>query len=75
MSEKDIADLRWALRNGVDMVALSFVRSASDIDIVHQVMDEEGKRLPVIAKLEKPQAIEQPRRDHRRLRRFHGRPR
>ena len=58
MSEKDIADLRWALRNGVDMIALSFVRSASDIDIVHQVMDEEGKRLPVIAKLEKPQAID-----------------
>ena len=57
MSEKDIADLRWALQNGVDMIALSFVRSASDIDIVHQVMDEEGKRLPVIAKLEKPQAI------------------
>ena len=40
MSEKDIADLRWALRNGVDMIALSFVRSATDIDIVHQVMDE-----------------------------------
>ena len=58
MSEKDIADLRWALRNGVDMIALSFVRSASDIDIVHKVMDEEGKRLPVIAKLEKPQAID-----------------
>jgi pyruvate kinase len=58
MSEKDIADLRWALRNGVDMVALSFVRSASDVDIVHQVMDEEGRRLPVIAKLEKPQAID-----------------
>lgn len=58
MSEKDIADLRWALRAGVDMVALSFVRSAADADIVHQVMDEEGKRLPVIAKLEKPQAID-----------------
>ena len=58
MSEKDTADLRWALRNGVDMIALSFVRSAADIDIVHRVMDEEGKRLPVIAKLEKPQAIE-----------------
>ena len=32
MSEKDIEDLRWALRNGVDMVALSFVRSAADIE-------------------------------------------
>ncbi|MDX6322556.1 MAG: pyruvate kinase, partial [Propionibacteriaceae bacterium] len=58
MSEKDTDDLRWALRNGVDMVALSFVRSAADIDIVHQVMDEEGRRVPVIAKIEKPQAVE-----------------
>jgi len=58
MSEKDSDDLRWALRNGVDMVALSFVRNASDIDIVHQIMDEEGRRVPVIAKIEKPQAVE-----------------
>ena len=58
MSEKDTEDLRWALRNGVDMVALSFVRSAADIEIVHQVMDEVGRRVPVIAKLEKPQAVE-----------------
>jgi pyruvate kinase len=58
MSEKDIEDLRWALTNGVDMVALSFVRSAADIDIVHQVMDEEGRRVPVIAKIEKPQAVD-----------------
>jgi pyruvate kinase len=58
MSEKDTEDLRWALRHGVDMVALSFVRSAKDIDLVHQVMDEEGRRVPVIAKIEKPQAVE-----------------
>ncbi len=58
MSDKDTADLRWALRNGVDMVALSFVRSAADIDLVHKVMDEEGRRVPVIAKIEKPQAVE-----------------
>ena len=58
MSEKDIEDLRWALRNGVDMVALSFVRSAKDIDLVHQVMDEEGRRVPFIAKIEKPQAVD-----------------
>jgi pyruvate kinase len=57
MSEKDTEDLRWALRKGIDMVALSFVRSAKDIDLVHQVMDEEGRRVPVIAKLEKPQAV------------------
>jgi pyruvate kinase len=58
MSEKDSEDLRWALRQGVDMVALSFVRSAADIEIVHQIMDEEGRRVPVIAKIEKPQAVE-----------------
>ena len=58
MSAKDTEDLRWALRAGVDMIALSFVRSASDIDLVHTVMDEEGRRIPVIAKIEKPQAIE-----------------
>jgi pyruvate kinase len=58
MSEKDTEDLRWALRNGVDMVALSFVRSAKDIEVVHQVMEEEGRRVPVIAKIEKPQAVE-----------------
>src|SRR6185312_13408852 len=63
MSEKDIADLRWALgENNVglraDMIALSFVRSAKDIEDVHAVMDEIGVRLPVIAKVEKPQAVD-----------------
>ena len=58
MSAKDTEDLRWALRNGIDMVALSFVRSAKDIELVHAVMDEEGRRVPVIAKMEKPQAVE-----------------
>jgi pyruvate kinase len=58
MSEKDSEDLRWALRQGVDMVALSFVRSAKDIDIVHKIMAEEGRTVPVIAKIEKPQAVE-----------------
>jgi pyruvate kinase len=57
MSEKDTDDLRWALGQGIDMVALSFVRSASDVELVHQVMDDVGRRVPVIAKLEKPQAV------------------
>lgn len=57
MSEKDEQDLRWALEKGVDMVALSFVRSASDIEKVHEIMDEVGRRIPVIAKIEKPQAM------------------
>lgn len=57
MSEKDIADLRWGLRAGADFIALSFVRNAADIKDVHRIMDEEGIRLPVIAKIEKPQAV------------------
>ena len=51
MSEKDIADLEFALRLGVDLIALSFVRSPADIEIVHEVMDRVGRRVPVIAKL------------------------
>ncbi len=58
MSEKDIADLRWGLRAGADFIALSFVRNAADIKDVHAIMDEEGIRIPVIAKIEKPQAVE-----------------
>ncbi|CEA07987.1 Pyruvate kinase [Arthrobacter saudimassiliensis] len=58
LSDKDEEDLRWALRRGVDMVALSFVRNAVDVRRVHEVMDEEGRRIPVIAKIEKPQAVE-----------------
>ena len=57
LSEKDEADLRWALRNNFDMIALSFVRRASDIDRVHEIMAEEGIKIPVIAKIEKPQAV------------------
>ncbi|MEH0527085.1 pyruvate kinase [Streptomyces stelliscabiei] len=57
LSDKDEEDLRWALRTGFDIIALSFVRSGRDIERVHQIMDEEGRRLPVIAKIEKPQAV------------------
>jgi pyruvate kinase len=57
MSEKDVDDLRWALRIGADMVALSFVRTPEDIEPVRQVMNEESVWLPVIAKVEKPQAV------------------
>lgn len=58
LSPKDTEDLRWALRIGADIIALSFVRSAADIDPVHRIMDEEGVRLPILAKIEKPQAVE-----------------
>ena len=58
LSEKDMDDLRWGLRAGADFIALSFVRNAKDIDDVHRIMDEEGIRRPVIAKIEKPQAVD-----------------
>ncbi|CAB4748774.1 unannotated protein [freshwater metagenome] len=57
LSEKDIEDLRWGLKAGADFIALSFVRSADDIKDVHKIMDEEGIHVPVIAKIEKPQAV------------------
>ena len=58
LSEKDKADLRWGLKAGADFIALSFVRSAADLNDVHAIMDEVGVRIPVIAKIEKPQAVE-----------------
>src|SRR5690242_9741136 len=58
LSEKDAEDLRFALRLGVDLIALSFVRSPEDIKLVHEIMDEVGRRVPVIAKIEKPEAVD-----------------
>jgi pyruvate kinase len=58
LSEKDAADLRFALHLGVDLVALSFVRSPEDIKLVQAVMDEVGRRVPVLAKIEKPEAVD-----------------
>ncbi|MGW2487840.1 pyruvate kinase [Streptomyces sp. NPDC001606] len=57
LSPKDEDDLRWALRTGFDVIALSFVRSGDDARDVQRIMAEEGRRLPVIAKIEKPQAV------------------
>ncbi|WP_127793535.1 pyruvate kinase [Agromyces sp. LHK192] len=58
LSEKDEADLRWGLELGADLIALSFVRNAADITRVHEIMDEVGRRVPVVAKVEKPQAVD-----------------
>jgi pyruvate kinase len=57
LTPKDEEDLRWALRIGADLIALSFVRSADDYQDVLRIMTEEGRRIPVLAKLEKPQAV------------------
>lgn len=58
MSAKDVDDLRWALQEGIDFVALSFVRSAADVEDVRAVMRDLDILRPVIAKIEKPQAVE-----------------
>ena len=57
LTDKDVEDLRWALHLRADLIALSFVRSAADVGPVLQVMADERVRLPVIAKVEKPQAV------------------
>jgi pyruvate kinase len=58
LSSKDELDLRWALGLRADMIALSFVRGPGDVAPVRRIMDELGARLPVIAKIEKPQAVD-----------------
>jgi pyruvate kinase len=59
LSEKDELDLAFGLEHGVDWVALSFVRAASDMHLARAFMSQRGETVPLIAKLEKPQAIEQ----------------
>ena len=58
LSAKDEEDLRFALHLSVDFVALSFVRSPSDVELVREIMRQEDVEVPVIAKLEKPEAVE-----------------
>jgi pyruvate kinase len=58
LSDKDADDLEFALRLGVDYIALSFVRHPDDVKLVHRVMDAVGVRRPVIAKIEKPEAVD-----------------
>jgi pyruvate kinase len=57
LTEKDEIDLRWALATGVDMVAMSFVRHPDDAALARKIMDEAGRQLPLIAKIEKPEAV------------------
>jgi pyruvate kinase len=58
LSEKDEEDLRFALHLGADFIALSFVRSPDDVELVREIMRQEDIEVPVIAKLEKPQAVD-----------------
>ncbi|GBG35700.1 pyruvate kinase [Mycobacterium montefiorense] len=57
LSDKDIDDLKFALDLGVDMIAMSFVRAPEEAKLAHAIMGEVGRRVPVIAKLEKPEAV------------------
>jgi len=57
LTEKDLIDLDFALEAGVDFIALSFVRTAEDIEQIKQVITAKGKDTPVVAKIEKPEAL------------------
>lgn len=59
LTPKDLEDLQFGLKNGVDYVALSFVRRPEDIQLCRQHMEKFGRRVPIIAKLEKPEALAQ----------------
>src|SRR5208282_5476725 len=58
LTEKDRRDLEFGLKHGVDAVALSFVRTAADVNMVRQIVAALGCDVPLISKLEKPQAID-----------------
>ncbi|MEO8376093.1 MAG: pyruvate kinase [Candidatus Sumerlaeota bacterium] len=58
LTDKDRADLRFALENGVDMVALSFVRSPDDLTLAREEMKRIGRMVPLLAKIEKKEAVE-----------------
>jgi pyruvate kinase len=58
LTEKDRKDLEFGLKHGVDAVALSFIRAAADVNMVRQIVLGYGGDIPLIAKLEKPQAID-----------------
>jgi len=58
LTDKDIVDLKWAVEQNADYIALSFVRRASDCEHAKQLIKEAGGRAPLIAKIEKAEAID-----------------
>ncbi|HJU91681.1 MAG TPA: pyruvate kinase [Pyrinomonadaceae bacterium] len=58
LTEKDIVDLKWAVEQDADYIALSFVRRASDCEHAKKLIQEAGGRAPLIAKIEKAEAID-----------------
>lgn len=57
ITQKDISDLEFAIKHDVDMVALSFVRSAQDVVQLRSIMEEFGGSIPIISKIEKHEAV------------------
>jgi len=57
MTDKDVEDLKFALELGVDAIALSFVRSAADVQAVKALMEQQKRVVPIIAKIEKPEGV------------------
>jgi len=57
LTEKDREDLAWGLSAGVDMVALSFVRNARDIEVLKEMITAKGAALPIVAKIERKEAL------------------
>ncbi len=58
LTNKDIRDVNFGIKNGVDYFALSFVRTAEDLGTIKSIMKKQGVAIPVIAKIEKPEAVE-----------------
>ena len=58
LTPKDKKDLSFGIKAGVDYFALSFVRSADDLDHIKSVLKKQGSDIPVIAKIEKPEAVD-----------------
>jgi len=58
LTDKDKRDVNFGIQNGVDFFALSFVRTADDLQQIKSIMKKKGVSIPVIAKIEKPEAVE-----------------
>ena len=58
LTEKDKRDLNFSIKMGVDFLALSFVRTEDDLKLIKSIMKKQGKEIPVIAKIEKPEAVD-----------------
>ena len=58
LTEKDLRDVEWGSRHGVDWIALSFVRRAADVRALRAMLAARGAAIPLLAKIEKTQAVD-----------------